>query len=56
MNSFIVFTPLRDCPVSLDSFLNWIERKLRYVQEDENIQDYLGEWINTWIITPFTEY
>lgn len=56
MNSFIVFVPMEFWPVySLDTILNWIERKLRYVPEDE-VQEYLGEWINSWIITPFQEY
>jgi hypothetical protein len=56
MNSFIVIVPLEDCPVSLDTFLNWVEYKLRYLQENENVQDYLGEWINNWVVTPFKEY
>lgn len=56
MNSFIVFAPIPYWPIySLDVILSWIERKLRYVPEDEDVQEYLGEWINNWIITPFTE-
>lgn len=55
MNSFIAFVPLKDCPVSLDTILNFIERKLRHIQEDEDIREYVGEWVNNWIITPFTE-
>ena len=41
--------------LSLDEILNWIERKLHYIPEDEDVKKYLGEWINSWIITPFTE-
>ena len=41
--------------LSLDEILNWIERKLHYIPEDEDVKEYLGEWINSWIITPFTE-
>jgi hypothetical protein len=56
MNSFIVFVPMGFWPVySLDTILDWIERKLHYVPEDK-VQDYVGEWINSWIITPFQEY
>jgi len=55
MNSFIVFVPMAPWPVySLDTILNWIERKLRYVPEDE-VQEYLGEYLDNWIITPFQE-
>ena len=41
--------------LSLDTILDWMERKVYRLRKDEDIQDYVGEWINNWIVTPFQE-